>query len=99
MSSRAAGPPSGEPAAIRLAVERDGAVAFEGETSTAAIHRRLEDLVDWLGRAMAFDRGAFLLTGTSIVPAKEFTLLAGDEVRIAITGLGELENTVEVVQA
>ena len=38
-----------------------------------------------------------LLTGTSVIPAPEFTLRGGDEVRIAITGLGELVNTVEVV--
>jgi 2-dehydro-3-deoxy-D-arabinonate dehydratase len=37
------------------------------------------------------------MTGTSIVPAREFTLRAGDQVRIAITGLGELVNSVEVV--
>ena len=82
------------PAAIRLTVERAGAVAFQGETSTAAIHRRLEDLVDWLGRAMAFDRGAFLMTGTGIVPPESFTLTAGDEVVITIEGIGILRNPV-----
>ena len=55
------------------------------------------ELVDWLFRAQDFPVGVVLLTGTSIVPAQEFTLLAGDEVRIAISGLGELVNTVEVV--
>jgi 2-dehydro-3-deoxy-D-arabinonate dehydratase len=40
-----------------------------------------------------------LLTGTSIVPEPEFTLRSFDEVRIAITGLGELVNTVEEVGA
>jgi 2-dehydro-3-deoxy-D-arabinonate dehydratase len=34
-----------------------------------------------------------------VIPAPEFTLRGGDEVRIAITGLGELVNTVEVVEA
>jgi 2-dehydro-3-deoxy-D-arabinonate dehydratase len=38
-----------------------------------------------------------LLTGTSVIPAVEFTLQQDDAVRIAITGLGALENTVEVV--
>ena len=46
---------------------------------------------------MDFPVGAVLLTGTSVIPAVEFTLRGGDAVRIAITGLGELVNTVEVV--
>ncbi|HEY6570714.1 MAG TPA: fumarylacetoacetate hydrolase family protein [Candidatus Limnocylindrales bacterium] len=82
------------PAEIRLSVERGGAVAFEGETSTAAIHRRLEDLVDWLGRAMAFEVGCFLMTGTGIVPPESFSLTAGDEVSISIEGIGLLRNPV-----
>ncbi|HEY4188831.1 MAG TPA: fumarylacetoacetate hydrolase family protein [Candidatus Limnocylindrales bacterium] len=82
------------PAAIRLSVERGGGVAYEGETSTAVIHRRLEDLVDWLGRALTFDRGAFLMTGTGIVPPESFTLTAGDEVVIEIEGIGVLRNPV-----
>ena len=69
-------------------------MAFEGDTSTAAIHRRLEDLVDWLGRAMAFERGAFLMTGTGIVPPESFSLTAGDVVVITIDGIGTLRNPV-----
>jgi 2-dehydro-3-deoxy-D-arabinonate dehydratase len=38
-----------------------------------------------------------LLTGTSIVPPPELTLRPGDEVAIAISGLGELRNPVELV--
>ena len=38
-----------------------------------------------------------LLTGTGVVPANEFTLAAGDVVRITISGIGELVNTVAVV--
>jgi hypothetical protein len=30
-----------------------------------------------------------LMTGTSIIPEAEFTLRSSDEVRIAITGLGD----------
>jgi 2-dehydro-3-deoxy-D-arabinonate dehydratase len=82
------------PAAIGLSIRRDGQAVFEGETSTAAIHRRLEDLVDWLGRAMTFDAGAYLMTGTGIVPPESFTLRAGDEVVITIAGIGELRNPV-----
>jgi 2-dehydro-3-deoxy-D-arabinonate dehydratase len=82
------------PADIRLSVARSGSVVFEGQTSTAAIHRRLEDLVDWLGRAMSFDHGCFLMTGTGIVPPESFSLAAGDEVSITIEGIGLLRNPV-----
>ena len=81
---------------IRLDIERDGASAFSGETSTARLHRDFADLVAHLGRDNLFPDGAFLLTGTGIVPPDDFTLQAGDVVRIAIAGLGlpPLENTV-----
>ena len=82
------------PAAIGLSVARDGTTAFAGETSTAAIHRRLEDLVDWLGRAIPLERGCFLMTGTGIVPPESFSLTAGDEVEIRIAGIGALRNPV-----
>ena len=61
------------------------------------MHRTPADLVDWLFRTRDFPRGAVLLTGTGIVPSSDFTLREGDEVRIEITGLGELLNTVELV--
>jgi 2-dehydro-3-deoxy-D-arabinonate dehydratase len=38
-----------------------------------------------------------LLTGTSIVPPLDLTLRPGDQVTIAITGLGQLTNPVELV--
>ena len=41
--------------------------------------------------------GAILLTGTGVVPPNEFTLESGDGVRIAISGIGTLENHVERV--
>ena len=50
----------------------------------------------WLDKALDFPAGAVLLTGTSVIPAPEFTLRSGDTVRILITGLGELVNAVEM---
>jgi 2-dehydro-3-deoxy-D-arabinonate dehydratase len=91
--------PAPEEMEIRLAIARDGDAVFEGSTQVALLHRTPAELVDWLFRAQDFAAGVVLLTGTSIVPDREFTLRGGDEVRIAITGLGELVNTVEVVQA
>jgi 2-dehydro-3-deoxy-D-arabinonate dehydratase len=83
-----------EALAIRLLIERDGATAFEGSTTTARMARRLDDLIDWLGRDNLFPDGAVLLTGTGIVPPDEFSLRDGDVVHITIDGLGTLTNPV-----
>jgi 2-dehydro-3-deoxy-D-arabinonate dehydratase len=84
---------------ITLRIERDGEEIFADATQVALLRRTPEELASWLFRAQDFAAGAVLLTGTSIIPAPEFTLRGGDEVRIAITGLGQLMNTVEVVPA
>ncbi|MBV8382748.1 MAG: fumarylacetoacetate hydrolase family protein, partial [Planctomycetaceae bacterium] len=80
--------------AIRLEIERDGAIAFEGETSVARMARSLDDLIDWLGRDNLFPHGVILLTGTGIVPPDVFCLRPGDLVRITIDGIGTLSNPV-----
>jgi 2-dehydro-3-deoxy-D-arabinonate dehydratase len=85
------------PFEIRLRVLRDGASVVDESTSTARLRRPLEELTEYLGRALSLFDGAILLTGTGIVPAAPFTLLAGDVVRIEIGPLGVLENTVELV--
>lgn len=82
------------PITLDLAIERAGATVFRGETTTGRIRRPLESLVEYLGRALVFPRGAVLLTGTGIVPDAPFTLLAGDTVRIDAGPLGILENPV-----
>jgi 2-dehydro-3-deoxy-D-arabinonate dehydratase len=89
--------PPPEEMEISLTIARDGESVFTGFTQVALLKRTPEELVRWLFRAQDFPAGVVLLTGTSIVPAPEFTLRGGDEVRIAITGLGELVNTVEEV--
>ena len=53
------------------------------------------DRLAWLGRDNSFPHGALLLTGTGIVPPDDFTLAHGDEVSIAIDGVGILRNRVE----
>ena len=80
---------------IAIAIRRSGAVVFDGTTSTAQINRSLADLRDYLGRCKPFPRGVVLLSGTGIVPPDDFTLRAGDEIRIHIEPIGTLVNTVE----
>jgi 2-dehydro-3-deoxy-D-arabinonate dehydratase len=81
---------------IQLEILRAGKTVFRQETSTSQIKRNLEDLVRWLFRETDFPRGVYLMTGTGIVPPDDFTLEAGDETRISITGIGTLVNTVGV---
>jgi 2-dehydro-3-deoxy-D-arabinonate dehydratase len=85
--------------AIRLIIERAGTRVFDGSTTLAQMARPLEDLVRWLGRETSFPQGAILLTGTGIVPPDDFSLAAGDQVHIDISGIGRLSNLVEQAQA
>ena len=80
--------------AIRLVVVRAGTVAFEGETTTGQIKRSFDELTGWLTRECSFPVGCYLFTGTGIVPPDAFTLASGDEVAIAIDGIGTLTNRV-----
>ena len=81
-------------ATVRMTVRRAGAEAFAGQTSTARMRRRPEELASWLFRELAFPRGALLMTGTGIVPPESFTLQPGDAVEISIDGIGSLANPV-----
>lgn len=79
---------------IGVQILRQGTEVFKGETSVGQIKRRFEDLIEYLWRSQEFPNGVVLLTGTGVVPADDFTLRAGDVVRISISGIGTLENTV-----
>jgi 2-dehydro-3-deoxy-D-arabinonate dehydratase len=82
---------------IDLTIERSGARVFAGATTVGQIKRPFAELAAYLFRSQAFPRGAMMLTGTGIIPPDTFTLEAGDVVRIKISGIGELENTVRTV--
>ena len=79
---------------IELVIERDGDVIFKGDTSTSQIKRPFEELASYLTMEMTFPFGAFLMTGTGIIPEEAFSLSAGDKVTITIDTL-VLENPVE----
>jgi 2-dehydro-3-deoxy-D-arabinonate dehydratase len=84
--------------AIRISILRGGEEVFSGATSTKLIRRTPAELVDYLGRCLAFPHGAVLLTGTGVVPPESFTLAAGDQITIGIDGAGELTNHVTTVE-
>lgn len=82
---------------IGVEIVRAGGTVFNGETSIDNIKRTFDELVGYLCQSQTFPQGAMLLTGTGVVPDDDFTLAAGDVVRIAISGIGTLENKVAVV--
>jgi 2-dehydro-3-deoxy-D-arabinonate dehydratase len=82
---------------IALQISRTGTEVFKGETSVAQIKRSFAELIDYLWRSQEFPDGVVLLTGTGVVPGDDFTLRASDVVRITITGIGTLQNTVAEV--
>jgi len=79
---------------IRLVIHRAGKIVYDGRTSVEQMARTFENLIGWLGRDNSFPTGAFLLTGTGIVPETSFTLDHGDIVEIKIDGIGTLLNPI-----
>jgi 2-dehydro-3-deoxy-D-arabinonate dehydratase len=79
---------------IKLEILRAGKTAFSGATALTELKRTFAVLLEYLYRDNTFPTGSFLLTGTGIVPPDEFTLNQQDEIRITITGIGTLINTV-----
>jgi 2-dehydro-3-deoxy-D-arabinonate dehydratase len=78
---------------IHLDVFQAGALIFHGETQSSQMKRPLGELVDYLTREMDFPDGVFLMTGTGIVPADDFSLQPGHTVQITVGSL-QLENRV-----
>jgi 2-dehydro-3-deoxy-D-arabinonate dehydratase len=79
---------------IRVEIVRQSVPEFSGSTTLAELKRDPLTLVEYLFRDNSFPSGAFLMTGTGIVPPDSFTLASGDRIRIAIDPIGTLENTV-----
>ncbi len=88
------GMPPRETTNIYLVIRRGGQEEFRGQTSIDQMARTYENIIGWLGRDNSFPSGAFLLTGTGVVPDSSFTLQANDEVEISIDGIGTLVNPI-----
>jgi len=82
---------------IKARIVRGTEIAWEAETSLAALNRTLEDLITYLFRCQDFPHGVILSTGTGIVPPLDISLAAADVVEIDVAGVGKLTNTVEVI--
>ena len=79
---------------IAITIQRRGRVVYEGKISTSAMRRSFADLTDWLFRDNVFAAGAYLLTGTGLVPEAGFSLAPEDRVSIAVPRIGTLSNHV-----
>ena len=75
---------------ISLQIFRNDETAFSGTTRVAASNRTFQDLVAYLYRELDFPVGAYVMTGTGIVPASEFTLQPDDRIEIDISSVGTL---------
>lgn len=79
---------------ISMEIIRDSAVVFSDQISINQMKRKHTELVGYLFRELDFPHGAFLMTGTGIIPHDDFTLRAGDSIKITIAEIGTLINTV-----
>jgi 2-dehydro-3-deoxy-D-arabinonate dehydratase len=75
---------------IELVISRSGRVVWQGTASTARLHRRFDELIEYLFRADAHPDGVVLSTGTCLVPSQAFSLTEGDIVQISIAEVGVL---------
>ncbi|MDM4017054.1 fumarylacetoacetate hydrolase family protein [Roseiconus lacunae] len=86
--------PAPEALKVDLKIERSGETVFDQQTSGDQMARSFNDLVGWLGKDNSFPQGAFLMTGTGIVPTSDFTLRPNDVVHISIAEIGTLSNPI-----
>lgn len=88
------GPDSMRDLPIEMRILRGGEAVFGGDINTSEMKRPFEELAEYLGRELTFPIGAFLMTGTSLVPPDDFDLKPGDRVEISVGGI-TLSNDVE----
>jgi 2-dehydro-3-deoxy-D-arabinonate dehydratase len=79
---------------IHIEIVRGKQTVFSAGTTLNELKREPKELASFLYRDNSFPQGAFLMTGTGIVPGDDFTLEHGDVIRISIDGIGVLENPV-----
>jgi 2-dehydro-3-deoxy-D-arabinonate dehydratase len=80
--------------AIAISIKRGEEKMYEASTTIDQMKRRHDELVEFLFRECSFPTGAYLMTGTCLVPGNDFTLQSKDVITISIEGIGRLINTV-----
>lgn len=79
---------------IRMVIERQNRVIFDGRITTAQMRRTPEELIHYLHKEWPIGGWTALMTGTALVPPADVSLDDGDRIAITITGIGTLENRV-----
>ncbi|RZK75675.1 MAG: 2-hydroxyhepta-2,4-diene-1,7-dioate isomerase [Pedobacter sp.] len=79
---------------IGIEIYRNSEVLFMENISINQMKRKHKELVGYLFRELDFPHGTYLMTGTGIIPDDDFTLHSGDIVKITISEIGTLVNTV-----
>jgi 2-dehydro-3-deoxy-D-arabinonate dehydratase len=79
---------------ISINIKRNNTEAFTGSIQLNRMKRKFTELAAYLFREMTFEYGCFLMTGTGVVPANDFTLHEGDTVEISIDEIGTLKNVI-----
>ena len=82
---------------IQMTIERGGQEIFSNRAGIRDMVRDPAELAGVLHAAYTLPVGAWLMTGTSIVPDR-YTAMPGDIVRINIEAIGELRNTIKRVE-
>lgn len=80
---------------IHLDILRKGKSVFKESTGVDQMKRKPKELVSYLYKECTFPYGSLLMTGTGIVPGRDFTLEKDDEIHITIEHIGTLINTVK----
>jgi 2-dehydro-3-deoxy-D-arabinonate dehydratase len=86
--------PSPQSLEIKMKIERNKTMVFEGSVNTSQMKRSISELLGFLKRDNVLSRFTLLMTGTSLVPPDDFTLQNGDIVEIEIEKIGILRNPV-----
>jgi len=82
---------------IQMTIERGDQEIFSNRAGIRDMVRDPAELAGVLHAAYTLPVGAWLMTGTSIVPDR-YTAMPGDIVRINIEAIGELRNTIKRVE-
>lgn len=84
---------------IKISITRGEITLYKDEVEINQMKRSHQELAEFLFRAFTFEKGAFLMTGTCLVPENDFTLEENDVVNIEIDHIGTLINQVKKLQA
>ncbi|MBS1512873.1 MAG: fumarylacetoacetate hydrolase family protein [Bacteroidetes bacterium] len=80
---------------IAITIERNQKEVYKASTTIDQMKRSHTELVSFLFREYSFPDGAYLMTGTCLVPGNDFTLQSKDVITITIDHIGTLVNIVE----